>query len=103
MAKFEKGQPRPANAGRKPGSENKLTTDIRAMLEAALDRAGGSDYLFAQAHENPKAFLALLGRLIPSQITGKDGEPLIPPENDRSKLALAILNIIRGETPEVKS
>lgn len=34
--------------------------------------------------------------------TGKDGSPLIPAENDRSKLALALLNIIRGE-PEVKS
>lgn len=35
------------------------------------------------------------------QHTGADGKDLIPAETDRSKLALALLNIIRGE-PETK-
>jgi hypothetical protein len=35
-------------------------------------------------------------KLASVQVTGKDGEPFIP-ETDRSKLALVLLNIIRGE------
>jgi hypothetical protein len=48
------------------------------MVLAALDRAGGVDYLHEQATVNPKAFLSLLARLLPTQVTGKDDAPLIP-------------------------
>ncbi len=49
------------------------------MLLTALDQAGGVDYLVAQAHKNPKAFLALVGRVIPTQLSGPDGRDLVPP------------------------
>ena len=48
------------------------------MILATLDRAGGEDYLVAQAHDNPRAFLSLLARIIPTQVTGADGKDLIP-------------------------
>lgn len=90
---FQKGQPRPENAGRKAGSKNKIAADVKTMLEAALTRAGGEDYLLTQAIENPKAFLSLLGRIIPLQVTGKDGRDLLAAP-DPSKIALALLGII---------
>ncbi len=31
-----------------------------------------------QAHENPRAFLSLLGRLIPTQMTGPEDKELFP-------------------------
>ncbi len=37
MAKFEKGKPRPANAGRKKGSKNKTTCFIEACGEFKLN------------------------------------------------------------------
>src|SRR6478752_3227693 len=64
--------------GREKGTPNKLTTDVRAMILATLDRAGGEDYLLEQATANPKAFMSLLARIIPAQITGADGKDLIP-------------------------
>ena len=43
------------------------------MILAALDAAGGSEYLLLQAKKNPVAFMSLLGKLLPTQLTGKDG------------------------------
>jgi hypothetical protein len=66
----------PKTGGRERGTPNKLSADVRAMILAALDRVGGEDYLAEQATANPKAFMSLLGRLIPTQVTGKDDAPL---------------------------
>lgn len=54
--------------GRKPGAKNRIPADVKAMVEEALHRAGGVDYLVGQAHSNPTAFLALVGRLLPRNI-----------------------------------
>jgi hypothetical protein len=56
--------------GRRKGTPNKLTRDLREMILGALADAGGRDYLAAQAKQNPGAFLRLLGRLLPTQVTG---------------------------------
>ena len=66
---------RPPGGSRK-GIPNKLTADVLAMILAALDQVGGQNYLVEQATTNPKAFMSLLGRLIPTQVTGEDDEPL---------------------------
>ena len=68
----------PKIGGREKGTPNRITADVRAMLLGALGRAGGEDYLVEQATANPKAFMSLLGRLIPTQVTGKDDAPLFP-------------------------
>lgn len=62
--------------GRPKGVPNKLTADLRAMILAALDRAGGENYLYEQALENPKAFLALLSRVLPMTVAGDSNAPL---------------------------
>jgi len=55
--------------GRPKGSQNKITVDIKAMVLAALDKAGGEKYLLSQAENNPNAFMTLLGKILPTQIT----------------------------------
>jgi hypothetical protein len=54
-----------SRSGRKAGSKNKITRELKEMVLAALDGAGGVDYLQRQADENPKAFLSLIGRTLP--------------------------------------
>lgn len=64
------------NAGRKKGTPNKITSTLKEMILVALSDAGGTKYLTQQAHENPAAFLALLGRILPLQVEGSK-EPLV--------------------------
>lgn len=59
--------------GRPPGSPNKLTADIRKAIAAAFDKVGGVDYLVKQANENPQAFMTLLGKALPKELTGEGG------------------------------
>jgi len=66
--------------GRPKGKPNKLTRDVKEMVLTALNDAGGAEYLRRQADENPGAFLVLVGKLLPKQITGENGEPLNAPQ-----------------------
>ncbi len=87
----------PKTGGRQKGTPNKLSADVRAMVLAALDRAGGEDYLLEQAHDNPKAFLALIGRILPTQITGPGDKDLIPGrQSDPQLAAQAVMLLIEG-------
>jgi len=63
-----KGQPKPESSGRKKGVVNKTTADIKAMINNALYKAGGEDYLLRQAAENPVAFMGLIGKILPKQV-----------------------------------
>lgn len=47
------------------------------MIMQALDKAGGVSYLTRQAKENPKAFMTLVGKVLPMQVTGEDGAGLV--------------------------
>ncbi len=57
--------------GRRKGSPNKLPKAVKEMICEALEAVGGIDYLKRQAQENPTAFLALIGKLIPVELAGK--------------------------------
>jgi hypothetical protein len=61
--------------GRQRGTPNKLNADLRAMIIGALEDAGGQEYLARCAAENPSPFLALLGKILPTQVTGDGGGP----------------------------
>jgi hypothetical protein len=56
--------------GRPKGSANKLTADIKQMLMEALDESGGKDYFVEQAKKNPAAFMTLIGKVLPTQVSG---------------------------------
>jgi hypothetical protein len=70
---------RPPNAGkgRKPGQVNASTKAIKEMILGALDRAGGEEYLVSLATKNPAAFVTLLTKVLPTQVTGDPENPVI--------------------------
>jgi len=64
-----------AGPGRPKGSQNKNNALIRDMIGEALHQVGGVEYLAARAND-PKtasAFLSLVGKVLPIQVTGEDG------------------------------
>ena len=63
-------------AGRPKGSLDQNNKLLREMVLDALDQKGGADYLAKQADENPAAFMSLLGRILPTQLTGDGGGPV---------------------------
>jgi hypothetical protein len=62
--------------GRVKGTPNKITAELKDMILQALDEAGGVEYLVSCAKKNPQAFLTLVGKVLPLQVTGKDGQDL---------------------------
>ena len=70
---------RPPGSGRPKGTPNKITSELKAMILGALADAGGQEYLKKQALKNPTAFMALLGKVLPSEIKGmgENGELII--------------------------
>lgn len=64
-------------AGRPAGAPNKLTATLKDMILGALDGAGGQAYLQEQADKNPTAFMTLIGKVLPMQVTGGEGGPIV--------------------------
>lgn len=62
--------------GRQKGSPNKLTKQLKDMILDALDESGGIEYLKQTAIDHPVAFLTLVGKVLPLQVTGEGGGPL---------------------------
>jgi hypothetical protein len=52
-------------AGRPKGSTNQKSIELKTMINNALHKAGGEDYLVRQAKENPVAFMTLIGKTLP--------------------------------------
>lgn len=46
------------------------------MIQGALVDVGGRGYLAEQARDNPAAFMTLLGKTMPKEITGAGGKAL---------------------------
>lgn len=55
---------------------NKNTAALKDMILTALTNAGGVEYLTKQSKENPTAFLTLIGKVLPMQVTGGNGGPV---------------------------
>jgi hypothetical protein len=63
--------------GRQRGTPNKSTQAVKDMILEALAQKGGADYLARQADENPAAFMTLVGKVLPLQVTGDGGGALV--------------------------
>lgn len=72
---FKKGEKRPGQ-GRPKGVLNKNNQQIRDMIVQALDGLGGVEYLQRTAESHPAAFLSLIGKTMPLQVTGDPNSPL---------------------------
>lgn len=58
--------------GRQKGTPNRITADIKAAILGAFAQVGGEDYLALQARENPQAFMTLLGKVLPTQVSNSE-------------------------------
>ena len=88
---MRRGGKRPGS-GRKKGGTNKITSDVKQAILEAFNALGGVEYLCAVARENPKAFCALLGKLIPVKVAGDAEDPPVlrmaidaPPDETREQ------------------
>ncbi len=65
--------------GRPVGTKNKTTVEIKEMILQALNKAGGIEYLVEKAKDprSASAFLTLLGKVLPMQVTGEGGGPVL--------------------------
>ena len=70
-----------AGKGRPKGAVNKTTALLKDAILQAAQNAGGKKglvgYLETQATENPGPFLSLLGKVLPMQVEGPEGKPLL--------------------------
>lgn len=66
--RFKKGDPRPANAGRRKGTPNKVTTDMREAMAEAFERKGGVEYLLTLEDD---LFVKMLTRTVPNAVEAK--------------------------------
>tara|TARA_R110000868_G_scaffold161145_2_gene391113 strand:- start:41 stop:319 length:279 start_codon:yes stop_codon:yes gene_type:complete len=64
----KKGVEKTAGSGRKKGTPNIMTNNLRTIIMNALSKAGGEDYLVEQSKSNPTAFLQLVGKVIPAEL-----------------------------------
>jgi hypothetical protein len=62
--------------GRPIGALNKLTKTAKDMISGALDELGGQQWLVEQARLEPKAFMQLVGKLLPLQLANDPTNPL---------------------------
>jgi hypothetical protein len=74
-------RPPRAGIGRPKGIPNKNTILLKDALLQAATEAGGEEglvgYLKTQAIKNPGHFMQQLGKVLPLQITGADGGPVL--------------------------
>lgn len=57
--------------GRPKGSRNKATVVLREAILDSFDRVGRERYLVKMAHDEPKAYLQLLGKVLPAEMNVK--------------------------------
>ena len=62
--------------GRRKGSSNRVTASIKEAFRQAFDERGGVPKLLEWADTEPTAFYNLIGRLVPTEMTGPEGGPL---------------------------
>lgn len=76
MTKIEGNRKRTKSGGRKKGTPNKTTAQLKDMILTALGNVGGIGYLEKQASQNPTAFLTLVGKVLPLTHAGDPDAPV---------------------------
>jgi hypothetical protein len=87
----------------KENGERRIITKLQAALKQLANKAASGD---AAAIREVLRVQAVIAEIIPAEdqhdYTGKHGERPNPVETDRSKIALALLTILRGTQAESK-
>lgn len=82
-SKVEPSRKRAKTGGRTKGTPNKVTRLLRDDILDAASQAhpkGRIGYLIQQAQENPTAFMTLLGKVLPTDITSGGDKLEMPTE-----------------------
>jgi hypothetical protein len=76
---FVKGQKKIEGSGLKKGQSLNKTVALTEMIDGALNKLGGMDWLVEQGRENPTAFMSLVGKRLPKDLTigGNINQPLV--------------------------
>jgi hypothetical protein len=83
VAQFQAGHSKVPGSGRRKGVPNRRSALLRDAILDAAALAGGdggiTEYLRQQAVQNPRAFLPLLARVMPTQLSAEsdDGRRII--------------------------
>jgi len=64
--KFKKK--RSKSGGRVKGTPNKTTVMVKTAILKAFDKLGGVEWLVGVGRDDPKAFMILLAKVLPSEI-----------------------------------
>lgn len=83
------GKGKPKTGGRRKGTPNKTTVAVKEAFTLAFERIGGVEKLTEWADENPGDFFKLYARLLPSELSGPEGKPLIPITEPPNMLEMA--------------
>lgn len=62
--------------GRKAGVPNKKTAEVKQALTDVYHGIGGVKRFTQWADEQPTEFYKLFAKLLPTEVTGKDGGPI---------------------------
>ncbi len=88
--KFTVGTPKPKSSGRRKGTPNKKTVEVKTILRDAFEGLGGLEALIKWGKENPALFYPIWVKMLPKnlEVTGKDGKDLLPPPVIANRLNL---------------
>lgn len=67
---------RQKTGGRKKGTPNKLSSTVKDNVIAVFDDIGGREDMAEWAKDNRTEFYKLYAKLLPTEVTGKDGGPI---------------------------
>jgi hypothetical protein len=62
--------------GRTKGTPNKINAAMKEAIIGAFNKVGGEAYLVKVAESDPRTFCALLGKVMPTQLTGAGEGPI---------------------------
>lgn len=68
MAKPGRKPGTPKTGGRVKGTPNKITATVKEAVEVAFDKLGGVAWLVRLGRDDPRAFAALLAKVMPNKI-----------------------------------
>lgn len=85
----------PRVGGRQKGTPNKLTATVRTAVIDAFEKLGGVDYLVKIGTEEPKTFITLLAKILPTEVEG--------PGDEGQHIVFSWLSEIDGRTRGIPS
>lgn len=101
MSKIGKVGKRKKTGGRKKGTPNKISLTVKQAVIETFSNLGGIEHMTAWARKQPTEFYRLAGRLIPTEITGQGGGPVLvtsdPQEIARRMLFLLNRGAVAGD------